>query len=104
MPSQQATVSELSSLKSSLGELVTYCQALQAGAAAHAYGLPAQWQGPAMAAFLASFANWSALAAGLTAQAQALQERVAAAEGAYEQTIQQLDETWSSFVTSIPEL
>jgi len=104
MADQQATVSELASLRSTMGELVAYCQALQAGAAAHAYGLPAQWQGPAMAAFLSSFGNWSTLAAGMISQAESLQKQVEAAEKAYEKTIEGLDKAWNEFTNTLPKV
>jgi len=101
MSEQQADTTELRRLAEQMQQLVAYCDALASGASGFAYMLPAEWQGPAMAAFLDEFATWHVGADGLRAGAEGLQQLAAAATGAYEQTITGLDSSWSSFRSTV---
>jgi uncharacterized protein YukE len=58
--------------------------------------LPAEWQGPAMQAFLGSFAAWTVGGTALEQTAEALQKQAQAAFDAYDATIENLDSSWSS--------
>lgn len=102
MAEQKATEAELKALITSMEELVGYCETLQAGASVYANALPAEWRGPAMAAFLSSFALWSTSAAAMVTSAEGLKTQADTAHEAYTKTIEGLDTMWSGLQTSIP--
>jgi len=98
---QQADTAELERLVEALTALTEHCQSLQQSANGFAYMLPAQWQGPAMGAFLAFFEMWSLSAASLTEGAHGLALQASSAHKAYEATIHELDTAWSKFEGSL---
>lgn len=97
MSEQQADTTTLQQLVDQMQSLTEYCDALKQGASTFAYMLPNEWQGPAMAAFLGSFEQWSAQASAMTTAAQALHERATVAHTAYESAIESLDTQWKDF-------
>ncbi|MFT4281675.1 WXG100 family type VII secretion target [Microbacterium sp.] len=101
MGQQKADTADLQALAEALGELVNYCTALKQGASGFAYMLPAEWQGPAMANFLAMFEKWQLGAEALTTAAEGLQDQVDGARQAYEQTIESLDSAWNQIRSSL---
>jgi uncharacterized protein YukE len=97
MSDQVADTDALRALTEALTEMVTYTDALRAGASAFAYMLPAEWQGPAFSRFLSAFEVWAATATALTEETSALQAHVAHVLASYEQGIGELDGIWSSY-------
>ncbi len=97
MSDQTADTDALRGLSEALTEMVTYTDALRAGASAFAYMLPAEWQGPAFTRFLAAFEAWSATASALTVETSGLQAHAAHVLASYEQGISELDGNWSSY-------
>ncbi len=102
MSEQQADINDLTSLTESMADLVTYATALKQGAGGFAYMLPADWQGPAMHAFLGSFETWSVSAHALIDAATKLQEQANTAKTAYSNTVEGLDESWTDFQSNLP--
>ncbi|WP_206448259.1 hypothetical protein [Agrococcus sp. KRD186] len=101
MAEQQATVSELNSLIQTMEQMISYCDALKQGAGGFAYMLPNEWQGPAMNAFLGQFETWAAGAQGMRMAAEALKGQAKTSHDAYDQTINQLNESWSTLQTNL---
>ncbi|WP_394552987.1 WXG100 family type VII secretion target [Agromyces sp. MMS24-JH15] len=101
MSDQQADTNELRQLAQTMTELVNYCSALKEGSSAFAYMLPAEWQGPAMQAFLGSFAAWAAGAAAMQDVAESLHDQVQVAHDAYSQTIDALDTSWAKIEANL---
>ena len=91
----------LRGLTEQLSSLVEYCSALRAGAGGFAYMLPADWQGPAMAAFLATFESWAVSANTMTETATGLRDHAAAVLSAYEGAVTHVDGTWESVSTQL---
>ena len=98
---QVANVADLRSLNESLTEMIGYCDALRASAAAFAYMLPAEWQGPAFSRFIMTFETWAASAATLTESTADLQAHAQAVLTAYEDGISELDQIWSTYRSQI---
>lgn len=96
MAEQQADTAELRALAQTMTELMGYCSALKQGASGFAYMLPAEWQGPAMQAFLGSFAAWAVGGTALEETAEALQKQAQASFDAYDATIESLDTSWTT--------
>jgi uncharacterized protein YukE len=101
MSEQQVDLASLQQLVTQMESLVRYCDALRQGAGGFAYMLPAEWQGPAMTQFLASFEAWSVGAQGLTESAQGLHELAKAVHTAYSTTVENLDTAWSDTRASL---
>ena len=101
MSEQQADTNELRQLVQTMNELVNYCSTLKEGASGFAYMLPAEWQGPAMQAFLGSFAAWAVGAAALQDVAESLHDQVQVAHDAYSQTIDDLDSSWAKIQANL---
>ncbi|UOE42648.1 WXG100 family type VII secretion target [Agromyces larvae] len=101
MSEQQADTSDLRQLAQTMNELVNYCSALKEGASGFAYMLPTEWQGPAMQAFLGSFAAWAAGAAALQDVAESLHDQVQLSFDAYSQTIEDLDSSWTEIEANL---
>lgn len=101
MAQQKADTADLKALAEAMGELVNYCDALRQGASGFAYMLPAEWQGPAMANFLALFERWQLGAEALTLAAEGLQDQVDSARQAYEMTIESLDTSWNQIEAAL---
>ncbi|WP_423921816.1 WXG100 family type VII secretion target [Frigoribacterium sp. 2-23] len=101
MSEQKASTEALRGLVENMQSLSDYCDALRQGASTFAYMLPNEWQGPSMAAFVASFEQWSAGASGLTVEAGALRDQAQVALDAYEQTIDALTDSWSQFESGL---
>lgn len=98
---QIASVAELRSLNEALTDMIGYADALRAGAAAFAYMLPAEWQGPAFSRFIVAFETWAASASLLTESTAELQAHAQAVLTAYENGISELDQIWSTYRTQI---
>jgi uncharacterized protein YukE len=96
MPEQKVDTDQLRALTETLQGLIDYTAALRDGSAGFAYMLPAEWQGPAFAQFLAAFELWSTTAESLRQQAESLRGLSQSALSAYETTISELDSQWSS--------
>lgn len=101
MAEQQADVAELQALAQAMNELMGYCSALKQGASGFAYMLPAEWQGPAMQAFLGSFSAWAVGASALEQAAANLQEQAQTSHDAYAKTIEKLDTSWSKLQSNL---
>ncbi|MEV1131384.1 hypothetical protein [Agromyces sp. NPDC049794] len=101
MAEQQADTAELRALVQTMTELMGYCSALKQGASGFAYMLPAEWQGPAMQAFLGSFAAWAAGATALEGTAEALQKQAQASFNSYTKTIEDLNTAWSKIESNL---
>lgn len=101
MSEQQVDLASLEQLVTQMETLVTYCDALKQGAGGFAYMLPADWQGPAMMAFLGSFEAWSVGAQGLSDSAKGLHELAKAVHTAYSTTVENLDSAWSETAASL---
>ncbi|RXZ69935.1 hypothetical protein [Agromyces albus] len=101
MAEQQADTAELRALAQTMTELMGYCSALKQGASGFAYMLPAEWQGPAMQAFLGSFAAWTVGATGMEQTAEALQKQAQAAFDAYDATIESLNTAWKTIESDL---
>ena len=97
MAELKAIPTELRSLVDSLQSLQEYCNNLKDGAQGFAHMLPAEWQGPAMNAFLAAFAAWEAGATALTEGAGSLREQAKVAADSYQSTSETLTTSWSTF-------
>ncbi|QEO15129.1 hypothetical protein FLP10_12430 [Agromyces intestinalis] len=101
MSEQQADTNDLRQLAQTMNELVNYCSALKEGAGGFAYMLPAEWQGPAMQAFLGSFAAWAVGAAALQDVAESLHDQVQVSYDSYSKTIEDLDSTWAKIEANL---
>ena len=101
MSEQQADIDDLKRLVDTMQSLTEHCEALKQGAAGFAYMLPAQWQGPAMGAFLAFFETWSAGASGLAEGAASLHTQADSVHKAYSATVTELDTAWTTFEGSL---
>jgi uncharacterized protein YukE len=101
MAEQQADTAELRALAQTMTELMGYCSALKQGASGFAYMLPAEWQGPAMQAFLGSFTAWAVGATALEQTAGDLQKQAQASFDAYTATIENLDSSWSTIDSNL---
>ena len=101
MSEQKASTEALRGLVENMQSLADYCDALRQGASTFAYMLPNEWQGQAMAAFIGSFEQWSAGASGLSEEAGTLRDQAQMALDAYEQTIDSLTESWSTFESGL---
>ncbi|WP_395245802.1 WXG100 family type VII secretion target [Agromyces sp. MMS24-K17] len=101
MSEQQADTNELRQLAQTMNELVSYCSALKEGSSGFAYMLPAEWQGPAMQAFLGSFAAWAAGAAALQSVAESLHDQVQVSHDAYAKAIEELDSSWAKIESNL---
>jgi uncharacterized protein YukE len=98
---QQADTAELRALAQTMTELMGYCSALKQGASGFAYMLPAEWQGPAMQAFLGSFSAWAVGATALEQTAESLQKQAQASFDAYSATIEDLNSSWSKIESNL---
>ena len=101
MSEQQADIAELQRLVDTMQSLKEHCDALKQGAAGFAYMLPAQWQGPAMGAFIAFFETWSVGAQSLADGAGQLHAQADTAQKAYQATVDELDAAWTTFEGSL---
>ncbi|GMA27244.1 hypothetical protein [Arenivirga flava] len=101
MSEQAVDTVALRAMADALTELTTYAGMLRDGASSFAHMLPAEWQGPAMTQFLATFQTWSVSAEGLRAQTESLQQLAAAVVTAYEGASEQLDTTWSQVASGL---
>ncbi|WP_350349139.1 hypothetical protein ABIQ69_04160 [Agromyces sp. G08B096] len=101
MSEQQADTTELRELVQTMNELVGYCSALKQGASGFAYMLPAEWQGPAMQAFLGSFTAWAVGASALEQTAEGLKKQAEASSDSYSKTIESLDTSWSKIQSNL---
>lgn len=101
MAEQQADTAELRELVQTMNQLVGYCSALKQGASGFAYMLPAEWQGPAMQAFLGSFTAWAVGASALEQTAEGLKAQAEVSSNAYSKTIESLDTSWSKLDSNL---
>lgn len=101
MTDQQADIDGLKNLADTMGQLKSYCETLKDSSHGFAYMLPADWQGPAHTAFLASFVTWEAMAEELITAAGELEKFATAVHKAYDQGTNDLDSTWSEIQSSL---
>jgi hypothetical protein len=96
MTRQQHEAGDLQDLIGALGELVGYCDALQAHANGAAAAASGAWKGMASAEFLNQVALWSAGAGVLRASAGDLLAWANAASALYESAQSNADSFWSA--------
>jgi uncharacterized protein YukE len=101
MAEQKVDTDALRTMTETLQTLIDYTQDLRDASQGFAYSLPAEWQGPAMARFIASFETWAVTAEGLRQQSEMLKTQADAALAAYEATIDATKTSWSEIQSSL---
>ncbi len=101
MSEQVADTDALRAMNEALTEMISYADALRAGASVFAYMLPAEWQGSAFTRFLTTFEAWATSASALADETSQLQAHAEHVLTAYESGIEQLDGLWSTYRAQI---
>ncbi len=95
MSAQQHEAGDLQDLVRTLGDLVVYCETLDAHAQGAAHALATQWKGMASAEFVNQVGLWGAGAATLKLGAQDLLAWATAAAQLYDEAQTQAKTTWA---------